>query len=106
MSLGSNIKALRLQRGETLQQVADAVGASKPHIWELESGKSKNPGFELLTKIADHFDCSLDYLTGHTSNKTQNTSEAIFYRDFNSLGIAEQEVVKSLVETLKSKKLG
>ena len=43
MGIGARLKELRVRKGETLQQVADAVKASKPHIWELEAEKSGKP---------------------------------------------------------------
>jgi len=36
MTLGARIAQLRRNKGESLQKVADAVGVSKAHIWELE----------------------------------------------------------------------
>jgi len=42
-ALGTRIKLLRELRDMTLQQVADAAGLTKSHIWELEQGKSVNP---------------------------------------------------------------
>lgn len=64
MSLGATLRKLRLRQGQSLQQVADAVGASKAHIWELETGKSRNPSIELLTRLADHYKVSLASLVG------------------------------------------
>lgn len=55
----NNIKMFRSSCGMTLQQVADAVGSTKPHIWELESGKSNNPTIKLAYKIAAIFDVSV-----------------------------------------------
>lgn len=51
-----------MRRGESLQQVADAIGASKAHIWELESNRSKNPSLDLLQKLAGHFRTTVAYL--------------------------------------------
>ena len=45
MGLGVQITQLRLQKAESLQQVADAVGVSKAHIWELEKGCDVAPNF-------------------------------------------------------------
>ena len=50
MSIGARIKELRIRKRESLQQLADTVGASKPHIWELEVEKSTNPSVDLLKK--------------------------------------------------------
>ena len=52
MALGARLKRLRLKKGESLQQTADAAGVSKAHIWDLETGKSANPSMELLTSLA------------------------------------------------------
>lgn len=64
MSLGSKLKDLRLNKEKSLQEVADHVGASKPHIWELERGTSKNPSLELLKNLAKYYGVTIDYLTG------------------------------------------
>lgn len=42
-ALGTRIKLLRELRDMTLQEVADASGLTKSHVWELEKGKSINP---------------------------------------------------------------
>ena len=55
MSLGARLTRLRLDKGESLQQVADAVGVSKAHIWELEKGRTDNPSMALVTRLADLF---------------------------------------------------
>jgi len=34
-------------------EVADAVRASKAHIWEIEQGRSKNPSMDLLSGLAN-----------------------------------------------------
>jgi transcriptional regulator with XRE-family HTH domain len=62
MAVGDRIKELRMQKGQSLQQVADAIGASKAHIWELESNRSKNPSLDLLQKLAGHFGTTIAYL--------------------------------------------
>ena len=64
MTLASKIKELRLKKNKSLQQVADEVGASKAHIWDLETGKSKNPSIDLLTKLAKCFGVSVADLIG------------------------------------------
>jgi transcriptional regulator with XRE-family HTH domain len=62
MAIGDRIKELRVRKGDSLQQVADAIGGSKAHIWELESNRSKNPSLDLLQKLATHFQTSIAYL--------------------------------------------
>ena len=62
MSVGRRIKELRLARGESLQDVASAVGVSKAHIWELEKERANNPSMALVTRLADHFAVSIRFL--------------------------------------------
>ena len=49
-ALGDRINRLRLKKGNSLQGVANAVGVSKAHIWELEKGRTGNP-----ISQCDHF---------------------------------------------------
>ena len=64
LALSARLTRLRLAKGESLQQVADAVGVSKAHIWELEKGRTDNPSMALVTRLADHFGLSLAALVG------------------------------------------
>lgn len=64
MTLGARLTRLRLAKKETLQEVADAVGVSKAHIWELEKERTDNPSMALVTRLADHFGLSLATLVG------------------------------------------
>ena len=43
---------LNMPRYESLHQVANAVGVSKAHIWELEKGRADNPSMALVTRLA------------------------------------------------------
>jgi transcriptional regulator with XRE-family HTH domain len=64
MSLATRVAGLRRQKGQSLQEVADAVRVSKAHIWELEKGRADNPSMGLVTKLADHFGVTVAYLAG------------------------------------------
>lgn len=64
MSLAARLRELRVAKRESLQQVADAVGLSKTHVWELEKGNTSNPSIDILTRLADHFEVPIYRLTG------------------------------------------
>ncbi len=64
MGLGARITALRLKKGQSLQEVADAVEVSKAHIWEMEKGRADNPSMHLVQRLADHFGVSTAFLVG------------------------------------------
>lgn len=105
MSLGAKLNELRLRKGESLQQTADAVGVTKTHVWELEKGKSTNPSAELLRKLASHFGVTVDFLIDPTREGLTADDEAmVFYRDLKSLDERDQETVRRMMEVLKGKK--
>jgi transcriptional regulator with XRE-family HTH domain len=62
LSLTDKLRALRSKSGESLQQVADAISVSKAHVWELETGRSRNPSLEILRSLSSHFKVTLAYL--------------------------------------------
>ncbi|WP_215779872.1 helix-turn-helix domain-containing protein [Paludibacterium sp. B53371] len=104
MSLGAKLNELRLKKGESLQDTADAVGVTKTHIWELEKGKSKNPTADLLRKLADHFKVTVDYLIDPSQEELSTEAEAlVFYRDLKSLDQRDQDTVRQMIELLKGK---
>jgi transcriptional regulator with XRE-family HTH domain len=85
MGIGARLRELRVRNGESLQQVADAVKASKPHIWELETEKSKNPSLELLTALAEHFKVTVSHLLDESSS----SDTMVFGREFK--GATEED---------------
>jgi transcriptional regulator with XRE-family HTH domain len=63
-SLGDRLKALRAERpGLSVQEVADAVGISRPYLSGIENGHD-NPGYESFVALADYYRVSLDFLSG------------------------------------------
>ncbi|WP_296710710.1 helix-turn-helix transcriptional regulator [Rhodoblastus sp.] len=100
MSLGSKLRELRTRKRESLQQLADAVGASKAHIWELETEKSTNPSLELLKKIAAHFTIQVSTLL-----EEQETRDAlIFGREFEGLTDDDKKLLWQMAERIAQKK--
>ena len=59
----TRLRDLRKQHKETQQELAAVLGVSKSSINMYERGE-REPGFEILEKLADHFNVSLDYLMG------------------------------------------
>jgi transcriptional regulator with XRE-family HTH domain len=61
--VGPRLRALRRQRGTTLDQVADTTGISASTLSRLESGGRK-PTLELLLPLARAYEVPLDELVG------------------------------------------
>lgn len=62
--IGPFIKSRRDELRLSLQDVADRIGASKAHIWELENGSAKNPTVRMVLGLADALECSVDRVLG------------------------------------------
>jgi transcriptional regulator with XRE-family HTH domain len=104
MTLGSKLTTLRLKKGSSLQEVADAVGISKAHYWELEKGRSKNPSAELVKRLADYFGVGVEFLLGTEKTKVSEIEEAqLFYRDLRKLSKEDQEFILTNIKMLKER---
>src|SRR6266702_4632751 len=96
MSIGSKLKELRVAKGQSLQQVADAVGASKPHIWELEAERSKNPSLDLLQRLAKHFAVSVAFFLDGDSE----SDSLVFGREFKGVTDEDKALILKMTERL------
>ena len=49
------IKKSRADKGVSLAKAADDCGISKPHIWELETGRQDNPTLRTFGILCDYY---------------------------------------------------
>jgi len=68
LDFGKRLKELREGKGITQEELAEHLGVGRPTIAGYET-KGKQPDFEKLSKIADFFNCSIDYLLGRTNER-------------------------------------
>jgi transcriptional regulator with XRE-family HTH domain len=107
MSLAAKLRELRIRKGMSLQQVADNVGASKAHVWDLETGKSTNPSLDLLKNLSRCFEVSVADLVGENPASDSEESEVVaMYRDLKELTPGDREALRVMMEHLKTKKGG
>lgn len=52
LTLGEEIAAARKRARMSLQDVADASGFTKSHVWELEQGRSRNPTVGMVAGLS------------------------------------------------------
>lgn len=103
MALGARLKELRVRNRQSLQQVADAVGASKTHIWDLERGESRNPSMELLDKLANHFKVTVSYLVGEDPTAFGEDRDLIvMYRELKALTKRDRTTIRAVMNSLKT----
>lgn len=105
MSLATRLNQLRLRSGESLQDVANAVGISKTHIWELEKGRSQNPSIELLGKIADHFKVTIRSLVGEDMESGGGDEELMrMFRLVGQLDERERGMLDDMILSMISRR--
>lgn len=100
-----HLKELRLKKKESLQELADAVSASKAHVWELETGKSRNPSVELITKLAEHFGVPVAQLMGEDPDAPHEERELVaMFRDLKELSARDRAILRSTIASMKKTK--
>ena len=66
------LRELREKRGLTLEQVAEALDSKNQYISNYELGK-RRPDYDTLSKFADFYGVSVDFLLGRKSHNNLPT---------------------------------
>ena len=101
MSFGNRLKKLRLENNLTQENLSKKLNVSRATVGRYETDE-RFPDKNLLKKIADIFEVSIDYLLGRTDNRNGyiyckehcNTG----YSKSSSYKIFENEILKRLLE--------
>lgn len=103
ISLGARLRKYRMRKGLSLQKLADAVQASKAHIYELETGRSTNPSLALLTALARELDVSIKDLVGESTDVAEGEPEQLapLFRDLRGLSSEALDVIQTLTKKLR-----
>ncbi len=96
-TIGDRLKLLRKREKQTLQDVADAVGYSKVHVWHIEKGRTANPAVSFLAAASKHFDTDLDFLV---FGKSKNERDA-FIREYNNLSREKKALMRKLLRAIR-----
>jgi|TARA_B100000530_G_C15912087_1_gene469795 transcriptional regulator with XRE-family HTH domain len=98
------LRKYRMAKNLSLQVLAEKVGSSKAHIWDLEQGKTKNPSLSLLTNLSRALDVPIKTLVGEASETEDDDALAPLFRDLRELEDRDIELIKSMTEQLRSRK--
>ena len=102
MSFAARLNQMRVAKRMSLQQVGDAIGISKAHVWNLEKGKAENPSMELVLKLADVFQVRVADLVGENPEAEGEDPEVVaMFRDLKKLEREDRETIRVLMERLK-----
>lgn len=103
--LGDRMKAERLRKSVSLQQVADAVGVSKAHIWELEKDRTDNPSIGLVTRLADYFGVKVAYLVGEDIEAQDDDAQLQrMFRQARDLDPRDRETLDAMLKSFIDRK--
>lgn len=102
MSFGSNLEQFRKAKKVSQASLGASLGLTQQMISSYEKDLS-SPNVDVLVKLADYFNISIDALVGHTVNAPDSyTSTSRFLRYFMSLTEIDKErcilIIKTLVE--------
>lgn len=73
-SFSERLKELRTSKGLTMEQLAKEIDSTRGTISNFEN-KNKKPSLDMLIKLADYFDVSIDYLVGRTDDPKLHQKE-------------------------------
>lgn len=99
-----NLKLLREEYGISQQRLAEAIFVTQPSINKYENHNTE-PELEILKRIADYFDTTIDYLVGHSDQRYRPDSmkderltprEARLMADFRALPEEKRQCVEQV----------
>lgn len=74
MSIGEKIRQLRLSRNCSMEEISEYLGyKNKKSIWEIETGRTKDIGFEKIIKLCTLFNVEESFFkeSEDSSNSTE-----------------------------------
>jgi transcriptional regulator with XRE-family HTH domain len=103
MNIGSRIALLRDQRGWTQEELASSLGISRAALSHYEKNR-REPDSETLTKVADLFKVTIDYLVCRTDNPHMALDEDVG-KFVGKLELSDDESLDKFTLTIDGRKL-
>lgn len=89
--VGSKLYSIRIERGETQEQVADSVGISYVSLSRYETGQ-RMPKMDILIRLADHYGVTVDSIVGRKMNEPEPSPRiSLVARGMEGMSDEEQE---------------
>lgn len=66
-TFAERLKELRVSKNLTMEQLGKDIGSTRATISNFENEQRK-PSLDMLIKLANYFDVSIDYLAGRTDD--------------------------------------
>ena len=125
--MANRIRELRKQKGITMKQLGASLGLAESTISQYETGH-REPDIKTLTKLAEYFGVTVDYLLGNTESSLifrpshaasiafdeKKIMEAAgidlsdvdiaFYGDYSELSEDDQKVIRDMVKLMRERR--
>lgn len=96
IKIGKNIQKIKKSNGYTQEKLAEEIEVSVRYISDIEQDKSK-PSYEVLIKICNVFQISLDQVFSEYLNIKENKSMEYSLAGFDKLSKKDKETIENLI---------
>lgn len=99
--LGDKIRAERKRLKLTLDELATKTESSKSYIWELENRPVVRPSADKISKIAEVFGVTVEYLMDDDKQTpTVSDADAVFFRRVGQLDSAKRAQLEKFLKAI------
>lgn len=104
-TLGEKIRALRKKADMTLDEVGEAIGASKSAIWELENKVKARPSADRIHQLARVLKVTPEFLMNDetAAEPTEAVEDTAFFRRYQDLDDATKRQLQGILDVLNQK---
>lgn len=107
MSFGNNLKKIRQENEMTQEELAKKINTSRSNIANYENDKNM-PSIEILNKLSEIFNCSIDYLLGKSDVRNpekidENKLNIAFSSGFDGLNDTNKNIISATIAGLLAK---
>jgi transcriptional regulator with XRE-family HTH domain len=106
-TMGNRVKALRISKRMTQQQLADAIDVTQPAITKIEKGKTQVVTSVVLDKLAKELSSTSSYIL-HGSTNSEDHEHAMISAEmvaiFMSLPLVDKETILRIARSMSSEK--
>ena len=102
-----NLKKLREEAGISQKQLGDFIGVSQQSVNKYENHNIE-PDIEMMIRIADYFNTSVDFLIGHTNVRRKiettqayelNADESAIIEGYRTLSNKQKHCIATVIKS-------
>lgn len=91
-----------MRAGESLQELADKIGMSKAHVYDLETGKSANPSADVVKKLSEHYKVSAAWWFDEEVGESDVEQLKVMFRSMQDLEPKDRDLIQTIMDKMKS----